>query len=244
MDLTWSFYYNKTIIKGPQTLVKEGHGKDRMVGRHGILLLILLAGCASQAKEERIESLRQQVRGLQESQARLEARVEELHNKLTFLEDRIEAHQEAIENLQRMALPTEPPQGLKEVRIEPGTEDPETLYKRGYNLYRAGNLTEAREVFQEFIRKFPHHPLGDNALYWIGETYYTERDYGKALEIFRQVARDYPQGNKVPDALLKVALTLREMGRVRESREVLKKLIEDYPSSEAALKGSSLLEER
>lgn len=214
-----------------------------MKGRHLFFLVLLsIYGCAPAQQEGRIEDLKGQLAGLQETQARLETRVEELHNRVFVLEDRIEANRKALQDLKKMALPAEPPDGLEVVKVRPQPEDPESLYEKGYNLFRAGKMEDARDTFGIFLKDFRDHPLADNAQYWIGESYYTERDYERALLAFQKVIDDYPYGNKVPDAMLKVALTLNELGRIKEARKILKRLIKTYPSSEAAMIGKEQLQ--
>lgn len=119
--------------------------------------------------------------------------------------------------------------------------DQVAMYNRGQDLFMAGKLGEAREVFLEFVGRFPSSTLADNAFYWIGESYYSERDFKKALEKFRQTADIYPNGNKAPDALLKAGLALMEMSEPDKAKEEFDALAARYPDSEAAVKAAKML---
>ncbi|MBI5888034.1 MAG: tol-pal system protein YbgF [Deltaproteobacteria bacterium] len=119
--------------------------------------------------------------------------------------------------------------------------DQVAMYNRGQDLFMAGKLGEAREVFSEFVKRFPSSALADNAFYWIGESYYSERDFEKALEKFRQTADLYPDENKAPDALLKAGLTLMEMNEPDKAKQEFDALKARYPDSEAAVKAKKTL---
>jgi len=119
--------------------------------------------------------------------------------------------------------------------------DQVAMYTRGQDMFMAGKSGEAREVFSEFVKRFPSSTLADNALYWIGESYYSERDFENALEKFRQTADIYPNENKAPDALLKAGYALMEMNEPDKAKEEFDALIKRYPDSEAAVMAKKTL---
>lgn len=117
---------------------------------------------------------------------------------------------------------------------EETAETPEALYKKGHELYAAGNFSGARMVFLKIVDGYPAYVLADNALYWAAETYYSERDFGNAIARFKEVAQRYPDRNKAPDAVLKIGLSYIETGDTDRAREYLEMVIKKYPNSEAA----------
>lgn len=120
----------------------------------------------------------------------------------------------------------------------PQTQTPE---ERAAGLYRAakaqldaGQLRAARDEFTAFLRDHPDHPLADNALYWMGETWYAQSLWLRAARIFGQVVEKYPRGNKVPDAMLKTALCYLNLGERKLARDTLTQVLSMYPGTSAA----------
>lgn len=222
-----------------------------------ILAPLVLFGCVGAEKRGdsygRLERRVEEQRALQEETA---SRIEELNNKFVLLHEKVEAVKAELRR--RVEIPTEPPQGLKVVRLgeEGEVADPdnragagpaavqsaEALYGRGQDLFMSGRYGEARGVFLEFSRSFPAHSLADNALYWLGESYYSEQDYERALEWFARSAGKYPGGNKAPDALLKVGYSYIELDMTAKAQETLGDLLARYPDSEAAVSAGKALE--
>jgi len=130
----------------------------------------------------------------------------------------------------------EPPQASVAVdkHKEETAETPETLYKKGHELYAAGNFPGARMVFLKIVDNYPADVRATNALYWAAETYYSERDFSNAIVRFKEVSQRYPDRNKAPDALLKIGLSYMETGDTDRAREYLEMVIKKYPGSEAA----------
>jgi tol-pal system protein YbgF len=117
---------------------------------------------------------------------------------------------------------------------QPVTTAAQTLYDQGYTLYHQGRYAESEETFDRFLREHPSTDLGDNALYWIGESRYARGDVEGALSAFRDTVVRYPDGNKVPDALLKAAQALSALGDDEASRETYREVVARYPGSAAA----------
>ncbi len=106
-------------------------------------------------------------------------------------------------------------------------------YRDAKAVLDGGRLDEARAGFERFLEQNPDHPLADNALYWIGETWYAKSLWLKAARVFGEVVTRFPRGNKVPDAMLKTALCYDRLGEAQLSREVLGQLSRLYPASPA-----------
>ena len=107
-------------------------------------------------------------------------------------------------------------------------------YRAAKSLLDAGRLREARDQFATFGHQHPKHPLADNAMYWIGETWYAQAMWIKAAGVFHTVVRRYAGGNKVPDALLKMALCYSKLGERADAQAVFRELIRRFPTTPAA----------
>jgi len=115
-------------------------------------------------------------------------------------------------------------------------DDPKKAYEAAYNLFKEKKYKEARERFNDFIKRFPKDDLADNAQFWIGESYYGEKDYEGAILSYEALIKHYPGSEKIPGALLKEGLAFAEIGDKKTAKVLFERLIEKYPdSSEAAV---------
>lgn len=228
---------------------------------------LFAAGCGATKEELRaMDKLGHQSADLKVSVEEMRAKVDDLGNKFTLLQEKIDASRAEIEKLSAAsasgAVPAMPPEGLtvvplaeEELRYNPGPAQkghtmkketgpsgPEAMYNRGQDLFMAGRYEEARAAFSAFLKAYPRHSLSDNALYWVGEAHYAEKDFVKALERFKEAADKYPGENKAPDALLKAGFSHMEMNEGALAKAVLEKVVAKYPGTDAASKAMKALE--
>ena len=103
------------------------------------------------------------------------------------------------------------------------------IYNEARNDYTQGRYPLAISGFKDVLDLDKKGDLGDNAHYWMGESYLAQRQHDLALAEFDKIIRDYPQSNKRPDAYLKKAMTLEEMGRRSEANVMYELVIEQFP---------------
>ncbi len=108
------------------------------------------------------------------------------------------------------------------------------LYNRAKQALDAGSPAEARELFTDFLDKFPKSGNADNAMFWIGETYYQEKLFPKSILEYQKVIEKYPKGNKVPAALLKQGMAFFELKDQGNARLMWNELIRRFPKSKEA----------
>lgn len=118
---------------------------------------------------------------------------------------------------------------------------PDSLYLKGLDLLKAGDLVSAREHFTKFLDQNPNHELSANAHYWIGETYYSEKNYEAAILSYQEVIKNYPGKEKVSAAMLKQAMSFEAIKDTKSAKFILKKLVDGFPKSEEAKKAKVLL---
>ncbi|MFQ5585294.1 MAG: tol-pal system protein YbgF [Thermodesulfobacteriota bacterium] len=234
-----------------------------------LMPLMLAAGCVSSSlHKETVADMERQIVELKRSQADEKARLDELNNRFLLLQERVEEDRRVVDNLRRMTLPVTPPKELKVVKLSAmgkeekkrgeqkaekkeaekkmvttGGDEAEDIYHRAQDLFWAGKLNDAADVFQRFANEYPQHHLADNALYWIGEVYYSQQKYRRALEEFQGLISHYPKGNKAPDALLKIAYSYIELDDENGAEEALMRLVNAYPGSEPVKKARVKIKE-
>lgn len=160
---------------------------------------------------------------------------EDADKRIIALEDRIIKQQATLDDLTKKVTELAKP---KEVPVTP-----DSLYLKGLDTFKAGDMPAARESFTKFLEKYPQHDLAANAHYWIGETYYSEKNYEPAILSFQEVIKNFPTKEKVPAAMLKQAMAFNAINDQKSARYVLKKLVEAFPKSDEAAKARDLLKE-
>ena len=124
---------------------------------------------------------------------------------------------------------------LEELKKGGETErTPDTVYQKGLDAFRAGDIAKARELLTKFLDIAPNHQLAANAHYWLGETFYSDKKYDQAVLEFQEVIKNFPGKEKVPAAMLKQGMAFKEIGDRKSAKYVLKKLLDDYPASDEA----------
>jgi tol-pal system protein YbgF len=160
---------------------------------------------------------------------------EDADKRIIALEERIIKFQSTLDELTKKVGEFSQP---KEV-----APTPDSLYMKGLDIFKAGDMPAAREIFSKFLEQYPKHDLAANAHYWIGETHYSEKSYEPAILSFQEVIKNYPQKEKVPAAMLKQAMAFKAINDIKSARYVLKKLGEAFPKSDEAIKAKELLKE-
>ncbi len=161
---------------------------------------------------------------------------EDADKRIIALEDRVIKLQAAVDDLNnKIAAVTK--------QVTEQAETPDSIYTKGLETFKTGDMPAARDIFLKFLEKYPQDELAANAKYWIGETYYSEKNYDQAILSFQDVIKNFPQKDKVPAAMLKQAMSFKAIKDPRNAKFVLKKLIEGYPRSDEAKKAKELLKE-
>jgi tol-pal system protein YbgF len=155
--------------------------------------------------------------------------------RIIALEDRILKLQSTLDEL------TKKVGELAQIKETPPT--PDSVYMKGLETFKAGNMPVAREIFTKFLEQYPQHDLAANAHYWIGETHYSEKSYEPAILAFQDVIKNYPTKDKVPAAMFKQAMAFKAINDNKSAKYVLKKLGEAFPKSDEAIKAKELLKE-
>lgn len=115
-------------------------------------------------------------------------------------------------------------------------------YQAAFELLKQGRYDEASIALKQFMVAFPSSSLGDNAQYWLAETYYVSQDYEQALPEFQKVLDRFPDSRKLPDALLKIGYCNYELTRWDAARQALSAVVSEYSETTAARLANQRLE--
>lgn len=108
---------------------------------------------------------------------------------------------------------------------------------------KAGDVLVARQLYNEFLKKWAKDALVGEAHYGLGETYFTESKCREALFEYGKVVQDHPKTPSAPDAYLRSSDCFQKLKMKEESRLALEELIKGYPKSDAAKTAKTRLAE-
>ena len=156
----------------------------------------------------------------------------ELKKKIEDLSFSVNQTQGRISSLQKQPV-INPKKELPATPV-PTIKSKKNKYDEAYALYKKGNYSEARRLFEDFSKTYPKNQLADNAIYWIANCYFKEKNYEKSISVFEDLINEFPESNKAPDAHYVQALAFLELNEPLTAKIILETLIQNFPSSQAA----------
>jgi tol-pal system protein YbgF len=123
----------------------------------------------------------------------------------------------------------------------PEAQDGDTLFDRGVEALKTGNVEGGIEQLQRFAADQPKHPKADNAIYWSGLGMLGMNDLEGASKAFELVLAKYPAGDAVQDSMLKLAECRTRLKKPVEAKAMYQKILSDYPGSPAANQAQAAL---
>jgi TolA-binding protein len=147
---------------------------------------------------------------LQEQIQQLRGALEETQHRLDQLNS---AEQQAQQNSDRKVAAALGPQAVaeqsaKEKAMKLAPADRSALFAAAYTQLNQKEVDVARELFAEYVRRYPKDAVAGEAQYEIGECYYQGGRYKEAAVALGKVTDAYPQSPKVCEARLGLAKSL------------------------------------
>jgi tol-pal system protein YbgF len=164
------------------------------------------------------DALDQLSRAARKSGADLAVDVEKNQNDMAALRGQLEVIQHKLDALEKAQADQQKSLDPLNQFVTLQKKEQEHPTDRGplYNLARQkldqGQPAKARELFQDFLSRYPKDELAANAQYWLGETYYAEKKWNDAIVEFQKVIKEYKTSEKAPDALLKIGMSFQAQG--------------------------------
>lgn len=108
---------------------------------------------------------------------------------------------------------------------------------------QSGERAVARELYEEYVKKWPTDPRAADAWFRIGELSYGDKRYREAVLAYGKVAQDFPRSDKVPDALYRTADSMALLDLRDEAKGIFTDLVTRYPKTDAAKRAKARLRE-
>ena len=106
-----------------------------------------------------------------------------------------------------------------------------------------GEKGVARDLYQEFVDKFPADPNAAQAHFRLGELWFGEKRWRDAVLEYGKVAQDFPRSDKAPDALLRTAESMLALDLKDDAKKLFEGVVSRYPKSSAAQRARARLAE-
>ena len=98
------------------------------------------------------------------------------------------------------------------------------LYAQAFKLYSSGapaDMDVARELFQEYLRRYPNDPQAGEAQYYAADCFLQAKRYKEAALAFQKVPDQYPKSSKVCESRYKLGLCLMGLKMRDDARAAL-----------------------
>lgn len=213
-----------------------------------VFSILLIFGCSQQSKliaqKNDLESgvitledsiavlLPERLEGLEKDVQYLEGKIELLEEQISFYTDRFEnvidvitINSSEIDGLLGRKSNKKSTKSSKQINL---INTPDLLYLEGRNFYIKREFVQAKEIFNEFIKKYPNHELSINCYYWLAEIDYDQEKYADAIKKFQAIPVISVNPEKGIDSLFKIAIINKRQGKYDLALSQAKDIRDDY----------------
>ncbi|MDP8210940.1 MAG: tetratricopeptide repeat protein [Candidatus Stygibacter australis] len=119
-------------------------------------------------------------------------------------------------------------QALAAAAVPADKEQKITLKYRNYiQKYKQGKYKSARKGFASITKKYPEHPLANDALFMLAESYFQEGKFQNAADTYHAVI--VLDGNKTVNSLYKLGQCSEKLGNIPQRDQYWQQIVDDYP---------------
>ena len=188
------------------------------------------------ANQDRMqESLTRMVGQLEEQQHQLQ----QTDQRLSQLQSDTEARFAALKG----AGALEDYEGRKRAETLKRPTDKSEFYALAMQQEQAGERAVARQLYDEYVKKWPTDPRAADAWFRMGEISFGEKRYREAVLSYGKVAQDFPRSDKAPDALFRTGEAMLALDLRDDAKAIFQDVVKRYPKTTAAKKAGARLAE-
>ncbi len=107
----------------------------------------------------------------------------------------------------------------------------------------AGERGVARELYEEFVKKWPSDPRAADAHFRLGELWFGDKRYREAILEYGKVAQDFPRSDKAPDALFRTGESMLALNLRPDAKKLFEEVVKRYAGTTAAQRAKARLAE-
>jgi TolA-binding protein len=184
-----------------------------------------------------------QVQRTVEDVAMLRGQVETYLYRIGELETQLKAIQENQANATKTAEALKEAEAKKKAEEAARPADKKDFLKLAQDKAAAGDGAVARQLYGEWLKKWPKDELVGEANYGIGKSLKDEQKCREALYEFGKVIQDYSKTKSAPVSYLRSSECFKQLKMNDESRLALEELVKSFPKSDAAKTAKTKLAE-
>jgi tol-pal system protein YbgF len=201
---------------------------------------LMKAVASSEEQVARLERLMNEAtRVVTRNSADYGAQVQELQTQMGQLDGRIAEIRHAIDQLNRTMASVQSDVSTKidassktsPVAVGDIPANKTEHFALAYRRYQEGNWAASRQLFREYIQRYPRDDQADNAQLWIGMTYKREQRTQNAIGEFRRVIEEYAESDAVDDAMFAMAEAFLERKECQDARTLFDAIVRRFPNS-------------
>lgn len=125
----------------------------------------------------------------------------------------------------------------------PKPDDKAAVLALAQSTEEKGEKGVAREIYDEFVRRWPTDPRAAEAGYREGDLLFGMNRYREALLAYGRVAEGFPRSDRAPSSMLGAAESMLRLEMKDDALSILRQLVDKYPKTDAAAKAKARLAE-
>src|SRR5215470_6603844 len=150
---------------------------------------------------------------------------------LAQLRGQVEAYTHNLDALENRAAAVDSKKPADDV---PRPTDKKEFFALAQSKAKAGDLTTARALYQDFIRKWPKDDLAGDAHFALAESFYGQDNCPDALPEYGQLIKSFGKSRSVPLAYVRSGDCFARLKNPEAARLAYEQVVKDYPKSAEA----------
>jgi tol-pal system protein YbgF len=161
--------------------------------------------------------------------------VQKLNEDVAQLRGQVEAYTHTLDELQGRASSLQASSADRKASPDtPRPTDKREFFQLAQSKAKAGDVTTARTLYQEFIRKWPRDDLAGDAHFALAESYFSQDNCPDALPAYGQLIKNFPKSSSVPLAYVRSGDCFARLKNSEAARLAFEQVVRDYPKSPEA----------
>jgi tol-pal system protein YbgF len=174
---------------------------------------------------------------MQETLTRLQGQLEEEQHHLVQVDQKVaslQADTEARFAALKGAGALEDYEGRKKAEALRRPTEKAEFFALAQQQEAAGEKAVAKQLYEEYVKKWPTDPRAADAWFRIGELAFGERRYRESVLAYGKVAQDFPRSDKAPDALFRTGEAMLALDLRDDAKAIFQDVVARYPKTTAA----------
>lgn len=177
--------------------------------------------------------------------ANIGVKVDTALQDVAVLRGQVESQQVKLQDLEaRLAsAPTSSAEPVVKKEELKRPDDPKEFLKLADEKAKSGDVALSRQLYAEFIKKWPRDEQVGEAHFSLGESFQGDQKCREALYEYGKVLQDFAKTKSAPAAYLRSSECFKQLKMNDESRLALEELVKNHPKSDAAKTAKTRLAE-